>query len=58
MYFQPTKKNYYRFPSISSVQDLDSRYYFPEKSHASGEDTRYEDPYNRVIEREDFYDVY
>lgn len=58
MYFKPTKKNYYRFPSISSVQDLDSRYYFPEKSHASGEDTRYEAPYSRVIEREDFYDVY
>jgi hypothetical protein len=42
MYFEPTKRTYYRFPSINSINDLDSRYYFPDKTHASGEDTRYE----------------
>lgn len=42
MYFEPTKKTYYRFPSISSINDLDSKYYFPEKTHASGENTRFD----------------
>ena len=42
MYFEPTKKTYYRFPSVNSINDLDSRYYFPDKTHASGENTRFE----------------
>jgi hypothetical protein len=42
MYFEPTKKTYYRFPSVNSINDLDAKYYFPDKSHASEEDTRFE----------------
>jgi hypothetical protein len=42
MYFEPTKRTYYRFPSSNSINDLDSRYYFPEKTHAVTEDTRYD----------------
>lgn len=42
MYFEPAKKTYYRFPSSNSINDFDTRYYFPEKPHASGEDIRYE----------------
>ncbi len=42
MYFEPTKKTYYRFPSISSINDLDSKYYFPEKTYVSGENTHFD----------------
>lgn len=42
MYFEPTKRTYYRFPSTNSINDLDSRYYFPEKTHAAGESIRNE----------------
>lgn len=38
MYFEPTKKTY-RFPSTNSRDDFHSKYYYPEKNHASGEDT-------------------
>lgn len=42
MYFEPSsKKTYYRFPSTSSINDLDLKNYFPDKPHASGEDSRY-----------------
>jgi len=41
MYFEPTKKTY-RFPSTNSLNDYQSKYYYPEKNHASGEDTRYD----------------
>ena len=41
MYFEPTRKNYYRFPSFSSVQDFDERHYYPDKPYSSGEDLRY-----------------
>ncbi|MBP1755756.1 MAG: hypothetical protein H6Q59_2154 [Firmicutes bacterium] len=41
MYFEPTRKNYYRFPSFSSVQNFDERHYYPDQSYASGEDLRY-----------------
>lgn len=40
MYFEPSKKNYYRFPSSTSIQELDKKYYFPDKPYASGEITR------------------
>ncbi len=40
MYFESTKKTY-RFPSTNSINDFQSKYYYPEKNHASGEDTRY-----------------
>lgn len=42
MYFEPTKRTYYRFPSSNSINDLDSRFYFPEKPQYSEEDTRYD----------------
>lgn len=41
MYFEPTRKSYYRFPSYSSVQDFDEHHYYPDKPYASGEDLRY-----------------
>lgn len=41
MYFESSKKNYYRFPSLNSIQDLDSRYYFPEKTKLSEEDAHF-----------------
>lgn len=37
MYFEPDKKTFYRFPSQSSVQDFDAKFYFPEKPYATGE---------------------
>lgn len=40
MYFEPSKKNYYRFPSVSSIHEMDSKFYFPEKPYASGENIR------------------
>lgn len=43
MYFEPSKKNYYRFPSTNSIQDMDSKYYFPDKPYSSGEDIRLEE---------------
>lgn len=39
MYFDTSKKNYYRFPSINSVNEMDSKYYFPEKLYSSGENS-------------------
>jgi hypothetical protein len=40
MYFEPSKKNYYRFPSSVSIQEFDKKYYFPDKPYANGEVTR------------------
>lgn len=40
MYFEPSKKNYYRFPSSNSVHEMDMRFYFPEKPYANGENIR------------------
>jgi hypothetical protein len=60
MYFEPTttKKTYYRFPSASSIQNLDSRYYFPEKPMINDHDLRFEDRViNRVPERDNFYNI-
>ncbi|MDF2537692.1 MAG: hypothetical protein K0S76_713 [Herbinix sp.] len=42
MYFEPSKKTYYRFPSTNSINDLDSRYYFPEKPIHTEFDARLE----------------
>ncbi|MDF2941617.1 MAG: hypothetical protein K0S01_475 [Herbinix sp.] len=42
MYFEPIKKTYYRFPSLTSVHDFDSKHYYPEKPRGTGEETRYE----------------
>ncbi len=42
MYFERSQKTYYRFPSSNSINNLDSRYYFPEKTHSSGENTHFD----------------
>lgn len=58
MYFVPTKKTYYRFPSAHSVARLDSQIYFPEKpSHAyeSSHDQHISDAY--MPEREQNYEL-
>lgn len=58
MYFEPMKKNYYRFPSSNSISDLDSRYYFPEKTHASGDHSHFEASSNHYVSKSDnFIDV-
>jgi len=43
MYFEPSKKNTYRFPSVNSIHEMDSKNYFPDKPFASGESTRLEE---------------
>lgn len=55
MYFEPAKRTYYRFPSANSIHDFDSRYYFPEKTHAAGEDSRYEAKASEHIDKHDDY---
>jgi hypothetical protein len=58
MYFEPTKKTYYRFPSSHSVQDFDSKYYYPEKSHESGDSAHSNSSYGRYVpNRENYYDI-
>lgn len=42
MYFEPSKKTYYRFPSTESIKDFDSKNYFPDKPYASGENSHFE----------------
>lgn len=42
MYFEPSKRNYYRFPSTNRMNDFEAKYNFPEKSNHSEEDTRYD----------------
>lgn len=46
MYYEPSRKNYYRFPSFNSLQDLDLRYYFPEKTKLSEEDAHFKSQIN------------
>jgi len=41
MYFEPTKRTYYRFPSNTSIQDFNTRYYYPDQPQA-GDDIRHE----------------
>ncbi len=58
MYFEPSRKTYYRFPSNQSITELDSRRYFPEKPSHLAEDIRNHAPYdNHVTEREIYYDI-
>lgn len=55
MYFEPAKRTY-RFPSTNSINDYQSRFYYPDQTHASGEDTRFNSStshYNQ--ERENYY---
>ena len=55
MYFESTKKNYYRFPSINSFNEMDSKYYFPEKPYASGENSRLEASANASVSEQKSY---
>lgn len=58
MYFEPSKKTYYRFPSVNSTTDFDMKFYFPEKSDYTEENTRFEAQLvNHMPERETYYDV-
>lgn len=41
MIYEPAKKTYYRFPSSNSIHQMDSKYYFPDKPYASGENARF-----------------
>ncbi|MDF2485038.1 MAG: hypothetical protein K0R46_1206 [Herbinix sp.] len=54
MYFEPTRKTYYRFPSHSSAQNFDERHYYPDKPYASGEDSRYT---SQVNEQKNYSDI-
>jgi hypothetical protein len=57
MYFEPTKKTYYRFPSLTSIHDFDSKHYYPDKPHTTGDDTRYHNHVaNHVTNRESYDD--
>ncbi len=55
MYFKPTQKTYYRFPSLNSINDLDSRYYFPDRTHATGESSRFENKSENYVSEHDNY---
>lgn len=57
MYFEPLKKTY-RFPSVNKINDFDTRYYFPEKSGTSKDDSRFETSLtSHVPETEHFHDL-
>lgn len=59
MYFEPSRKTYYRFPSTQSISDMDSRLYFPEKPSFAEEETRYHSKEaNHVPERETYTDIF
>jgi hypothetical protein len=56
MYFEPSKKTYYRFPSTNNISNLDSRYFFPEKSGHTVMDTRFDSTYaSQASEHDTFY---
>lgn len=55
MFFEPAKKTYYRFPSISSVNDLDSRYFFPEKPIHTQDDMRHDDTFTNQLSDHEMY---
>ncbi|NLJ95697.1 MAG: hypothetical protein GX321_00970 [Clostridiales bacterium] len=58
MYFEPTKKTYYRFPSAKSVTKLVDRMYFPEKpSHAKDKTIYQYSTKNYIQEKEQYYDL-
>ncbi|NLL73106.1 MAG: hypothetical protein GX237_06215 [Clostridiales bacterium] len=59
MYFEPTKKTYYRFPSARSVARLDSQMYFPEKPSYTNESSQYQHTSKTYYmpEREQNYDI-
>lgn len=58
MYFEPSKKTYYRFPSARSVTKLDNRMYFPEKPTYTKDNSIYQNTANAFIqEKEQYYDI-
>ncbi len=54
MYFEPIKRTYYRFPSSNTIQDLDAKYYFPEKAKVE-KDTRFENYFSSSLSGQDIY---
>lgn len=57
MYFEPSKKTYYRFPSTKSIIELDNRMYFPEKPQYATDDLRHDHLYSVYMpEPEHYYD--
>lgn len=48
MYFEPTKKTYYRFPSSSSTQDFETRYYYPDQPKALRDEASFEAGLNKM----------
>jgi hypothetical protein len=58
MYFEPYKKNYYRFPSTKSIAKMDNRMYFPEKPAHARDDANHDGPSNSYMpERDHSYDA-
>lgn len=59
MYFEPTKKTYYRFPSARNVTDnLNSNLYYPDKPSNSEDDAHINSKaIHHVTERETHYDI-
>lgn len=55
MYFESSKKTYYRFPSMTSIHELDSRYYFPEKPSHTESDVRYEGAFTSQTSKQDSF---
>lgn len=45
MYFTPSKKTYYRFPSTFTAGSLDARFYFPQKPDHTVTDNRLDENY-------------
>lgn len=60
MYFYQSKKNYYRFPSKSKIQEYDSKYsyYFPEYNSKITDNLAGTYPDNDDIDYEDHNDFY
>lgn len=53
MYFEPSKKTYYRFPSTKSIDKMDKHMYFPEKPGHDRYDTHHDHPsFSHMPERE------
>lgn len=58
MLFDSSKKNYYRFPSLSSIHEMDSRYYFPDKPYSNGENIRQDPKPDKFTNDEEMYTVF
>lgn len=57
MYYEPSKRTYYRFPSTKSVAKMDKQMYFQEKPAHATDDLHYYNTSNSFIpEKEHRYD--